>query len=72
MNIKEITNEELSKAKEFVKFIEEPLNNVICTSHPSPRGADIGHSAFLGSRIFSKTNAMLVDMVREPVDWRLP
>lgn len=38
------------------------------TSHPSPLGAKWG---FLGSRIFSRTNASLVALGKEPIDWRL-
>jgi uracil-DNA glycosylase len=40
----------------------------ILTSHPSPLGASKG---FLGSRIFSRTNDILANLGKEPVNWRL-
>ncbi|MDQ3762898.1 MAG: uracil-DNA glycosylase [Actinomycetota bacterium] len=39
------------------------------SAHPSPMSADRG---FFGSRPFSRTNALLVDLGAEPVDWTLP
>lgn len=41
----------------------------VASSHPSPMSADRG---FLGSRPFSRANALLVEQGGEPVDWRLP
>lgn len=40
----------------------------ITSSHPSPLSASRG---FLGSKPFSRANAMLVEQGAEPVDWRL-
>jgi uracil-DNA glycosylase len=37
--------------------------------HPSPLSA---HRGFLGSRPFSRANALLTDQGAEPVDWTLP
>ncbi|MBW3621032.1 MAG: uracil-DNA glycosylase [Actinobacteria bacterium] len=37
--------------------------------HPSPLSA---HRGFLGSRPFSRVNALLVEQGVDPVDWRLP
>lgn len=53
------------------------LENKAClfSSHPSPLGASNGSRAvpaFLGSRPFSQTNALLRRMGAEPVDWSLP
>jgi uracil-DNA glycosylase len=44
-------------------------HGVIEAPHPSPLSA---HRGFFGSRIFSRTNALLSEAGREPVDWRLP
>lgn len=44
------------------------------SSHPSPYSADKpsgGVPAFLGSRVFSKTNELLTNMGVQPIDWRL-
>ncbi len=41
---------------------------VVASAHPSPLSASRG---FLGSRPFSRTNALLVDQGAEPVDWSL-
>jgi len=43
--------------------------HVLSAPHPSPLSA---HRGFLGSRPFSRTNAVLVAAGAEPVDWRLP
>lgn len=42
---------------------------VIASAHPSPMSADRG---FLGSRPFSRANALLEELGGEPVDWTLP
>lgn len=42
---------------------------VIESPHPSPLSA---HRGFLGSRPFSRANALLVAQGADPVDWRLP
>jgi len=44
---------------------------VICTSHPSPLGATKTDKPFLGSKCFSRANQALVQMGREPIDWRV-
>lgn len=41
----------------------------ICSPHPSPLSA---HRGFFGSRPFSRSNELLVQMGSTPVDWRLP
>ncbi|MBW3658603.1 MAG: uracil-DNA glycosylase [Actinobacteria bacterium] len=42
---------------------------VIESPHPSPLSA---HRGFLGSRPFSRANALLAEQGAAPVDWRLP
>ena len=39
------------------------------SAHPSPLSASRG---FLGSRPFSRVNALLAQQQAAPVDWRLP
>ncbi|MGH3614135.1 MAG: uracil-DNA glycosylase [Pseudonocardia sp.] len=39
------------------------------SAHPSPMSADRG---FLGSRPFSRVNALLEELGGDPVDWKLP
>lgn len=41
----------------------------ITSAHPSPLSA---HRGFLGSRPFSRVNALLAEQGAEPVDWTLP
>ncbi|WP_299052742.1 uracil-DNA glycosylase [uncultured Nocardioides sp.] len=42
---------------------------VVASTHPSPLSA---HRGFLGSKPFSKVDALLAEQGAEPVDWRLP
>ena len=42
---------------------------VIESAHPSPLSA---RSGFLGSKPFSRANALLVEQGADPIDWRLP
>lgn len=52
----------------------EKNKRCLWSSHPSPLGASSGNEAvpaFLGSRPFSKTNALLQQMGAEPIDWKL-
>ncbi len=44
-------------------------HTVLKAPHPSPYSASSG---FFGSKPFSKINAKLVELNREPIDWRLP
>jgi len=41
----------------------------IASAHPSPLSA---HRGFLGSRPFSRVNALLAEQGAPPIDWRLP
>lgn len=55
-------------AQAFAGECSEP-ERTICTSHPSPLGANKG---FLGSKIFSRINSILADLGKQPINWRLP
>lgn len=46
-----------------------PHGRVIASAHPSPLSA---HRGFFGSRPFTRVNAALEELGREPIDWRLP
>lgn len=50
---------------------DSSIHKVICTSHPSPLGATKTDSPFLGSACFSRCNAALEEMGRDPIDWNL-
>lgn len=41
---------------------------VVASPHPSPLSA---HAGFLGSKPFSRTNALLAEQSATPIDWRL-
>lgn len=64
-----------AKAQRFVAGLDFPGSaNKFCisTSHPSPFSAYSGATPFMGSKCFSKANALLQSAGAEPVDWRLP
>jgi uracil-DNA glycosylase len=44
------------------------VSPTIITSHPSPRGCTYG---FMGSHLFTSINKALVEMGKEPINWRL-
>lgn len=59
-------------AREFVELVDQDHNCVIETSHPSPRGSLNSDNPFVGSRIFTRANEMLVqELGQEPIDWYL-
>lgn len=49
-------------------LIDLSLHRVVTAAHPSPLSA----KKFLGSRPFSRANAALEELGRQPLDWRLP
>lgn len=59
-------------ARRYLPLIGLTNNNVITTSHPSPRGSMNSKSPFRGSRLFSTINAKLVDNGQTMIDWKLP
>jgi uracil-DNA glycosylase len=46
-------------------------HTIICTSHPSPLGASKTKTPFLGSRCFSRCNAILEKAGSDPIDWNV-
>lgn len=55
-------------AQEKQALIDETKHFVLKAAHPSPFSADKG---FFGCKHFSKTNALLQQQGKDPVDWRL-
>lgn len=58
-----------SYAQKKAAFVDQQRHLVLKSAHPSPLSA---HNGFLGSRPFSKANAYLQSIGKDPVDWRLP
>lgn len=55
-------------AQEKQGLIDETKHHVLKAAHPSPFSADKG---FFGCRHFSKTNALLMQEGKEPINWKL-
>ena len=58
-----------SYAQKKAKLIDAAKHVVLKSVHPSPLSASNG---FFGSKPFSKINAALEALGREPIDWQLP
>lgn len=56
-------------AIEKKQLITSPRHAVLTSPHPSPLSATYG---FFGSRPFSKTNRILAEWGKPPIDWSLP
>lgn len=55
-------------AQEKQGLIDETRHHVLKAAHPSPFSADKG---FFGCRHFSKTNALLMQEGKDPINWKL-
>jgi uracil-DNA glycosylase len=55
-------------AQDKQSLIDETKHHVLKAAHPSPFSADKG---FFGCRHFSKTNELLSQQQKEPIDWKL-
>jgi uracil-DNA glycosylase len=53
--------------------ISEVNNQVLISTHPSPYSAESRGGSqkgyFIGSRVFSKTNELLLELKKEPINW---
>ncbi len=58
-----------NQARRKASSVDLSGHAVVEASHPSPLSA---HRGFFGSRVFSRTNALLEEAGRKPVDWSLP
>lgn len=54
-------------AQEKEALVDSRKHHILKSAHPSPFSA----TKFFGCRHFSKTNALLVQEGRQPIDWRL-
>ncbi len=57
-----------SQAQQKGAIIDPKRHHVLTAAHPSPFSGDRG---FFGCRHFSKTNKLLAEMGREPIDWQI-
>lgn len=55
-------------AQTKIPLIDEKHHHIITSVHPSPLSARRG---FFGSKPFSKTNEMLMEMGDSPIDWKI-
>ena len=53
-------------------MISKSRHRVLTCAHPSPLSATRGKDPFVGSKIFSKTNAILEKLGNKPIDWAVP
>jgi uracil-DNA glycosylase len=60
-----------SVARRYLEYVDLTKNEVILTSHPSPRGIKFSKTPFEGSRLFSTINDKLNSQGLEPINWRL-
>lgn len=58
-----------SHAQKKGAMIDRQRHHVLAAPHPSPLSA---HRGFLGCRHFSKTNELLRQQGKAPIDWQLP
>lgn len=56
-------------AKKKGEKIDKKKHHVLICGHPSPLSANKGH--WFGNKHFSKTNSLLVEMGKKPIDWRV-
>lgn len=55
-------------AQKKAKLITNPIHKIITSAHPSPLSA---YHGFFGSRPFSRTNAYLKELERQPISWEI-
>jgi len=57
-----------NNAKEKMELITNPQHKILTAPHPSPLSASRG---FFGCGHFAKTNELLCEMGKEPIDWQI-
>lgn len=55
-------------AQNKAALIDKTKHTIIAAAHPSPFSA---YNGFMGSKPFSRTNAKLVEMGQEPINWQI-
>lgn len=58
-------------AKRYLEYVDLTKNEVILTSHPSPRASRFSKTPFEGSRLFSTINDKLISQGLSAIDWKL-
>jgi len=58
-------------ARRYLEYVDLTNNEVILTSHPSPRGSRASKTPFEGSRLFTTINDKLLNQGLKAIDWRL-
>ena len=58
-----------ASARRKKALVDHRRHTIIESPHPSPLSA---HKGFFGTKPFSRANAALVEVGREPIDWCLP
>ena len=56
-----------SPAQRKGQFIDRQKHHVLTSVHPSPLSA---HRGFLGCKHFSKTNNLIIQQGKTPIDWQ--
>ncbi|MBQ3205593.1 MAG: uracil-DNA glycosylase, partial [Peptococcaceae bacterium] len=56
-------------ARSKKKYINTNRHHIIESVHPSPLSA---YNGFFGSKPFSRSNALLAQMGKEPINWQIP
>ena len=57
------------QAQKKADMIDKKTHRIIKSAHPSGLSASRG---FYGSKPYSKTNALLLKLGKEPIDWQIP
>jgi uracil-DNA glycosylase len=58
-------------AEKVDHVIHTDRHTIIQSSHPSPLGATKTKTPFIGSKCFSRANAALQEMGKDPIDWNV-
>eukprot|EP00514_Thraustochytrium_sp_LLF1b_P001315 CAMPEP_0184518752 /NCGR_PEP_ID=MMETSP0198_2-20121128/6249_1 /TAXON_ID=1112570 /ORGANISM="Thraustochytrium sp., Strain LLF1b" /LENGTH=306 /DNA_ID=CAMNT_0026909199 /DNA_START=93 /DNA_END=1013 /DNA_ORIENTATION=- len=53
------------------KLIDKKKHRILTSSHPSPLSAYKTNEPFLGSKCYSRTNKVLAELGKEPINWAL-
>ena len=60
-----------SVARRYLEYVDLTKNEILLTSHPSPRANRFSRTPFEGSRLFSTINDKLISQGLTPINWRL-
>ena len=57
-----------ANARKKAEIIKNPIHKKLITVHPSPLSA---YNGFFGCKHFSKTNELLIESDKTPIDWTI-